>query len=144
VIHRRRRAARHNGAIALTRPEIVALMTGADLDRVKVLPSRPAWWAEAACRGRPDLNWFPDRGQAPAAAAAKAICAGCPSAAPCLAFAIEEHIDIGVWGGMSASERRRARGGAVRQPKASPVGANRWRERPPVLDNTAAQAKRAG
>ena len=133
-------------------------MTGADLEALVLLPGRPAWWADAACRGRPDLNWFPDRGEAPAAAAAKAVCAGCPSAAACLAFAIEEHIDIGVWGGMSASERRRARAGAVRRPKPSPVGADRWRERPPALDvdalaekaaswrqtAAAARAKRAG
>ena len=121
------------GRIASDRDRKVlqALMTGADLEALVLLPGRPAWWADAACRGRPDLNFFPDRGEAPAAAAAKAVCAGCPSAAPCLAFAIEEHIDIGVWGGMSASERRRARAGAVRQPKPSTVGAGRWRERPP-------------
>ncbi len=59
------------------------------------LPARPAWMAQGACRNRPDLTWFPERGQS--AAPAKAVCAGCPQKAPCVAYAIEADA-VGVWG----------------------------------------------
>lgn len=111
-------------------------MTGADLEALVLLPGRPAWWAEAACRGRPDITWFPGQGET--AAPAKAICAECPAREACLAFATEHNIDQGVWGGQSGLDRRRARAGAQRRPaKRSMAGASgRWREQ--------AEAKRAG
>lgn len=45
----------------------------------------PDWWAQAACRRRPDVNFFPDRGEK--AAPATALCAECPAREACLAFA---------------------------------------------------------
>jgi len=38
---------------------------------------------------------------------AKGICFGCPVRLPCLARALEEREEFGIWGGMSANERRR-------------------------------------
>ncbi|HEY1826569.1 MAG TPA: WhiB family transcriptional regulator [Acidimicrobiales bacterium] len=35
------------------------------------------------------------------------MCAECPVASPCLEYALENHIDHGVWGGASERERRR-------------------------------------
>lgn len=115
-------------------------MAGTDLDAYAPFARRrPAWWADAACRDRPDINWFPERGEA--AEPAKAICAGCSVQVACLAFAIEEHIDHGIFGGLSARQRRKGRAGTVRQPKPHPAGAGRWRNK---LDVDAARAKRAG
>jgi len=40
--------------------------------------------------------------------AAKAICGQCAVAGPCLAWAIEHDLDVGILGGMNPGERRRA------------------------------------
>lgn len=37
---------------------------------------------------------------------AKALCAGCPVRAECLAYALDERVEHGVWGGMTERERR--------------------------------------
>lgn len=39
--------------------------------------------------------------------AVKTTCAGCPVRLHCLADALENRIDFGVWGGMTERERRR-------------------------------------
>lgn len=66
---------------------------------------RPAWHAEAACRGMgPDL-FFPARGQS--TAEAKALCHRCPVQAECLTAGLgEKH---GIWGGSSERGRRQLR-----------------------------------
>jgi len=43
--------------------------------------------------------------------AAKAICARCAVAEPCLAWAIEQDLDVGILGGMNPGERRQAAAG---------------------------------
>ena len=55
---------------------------------------RPAWHAQAACRGMGTELWFPERGGD--VRAAKAICSGCPVAARCDAAGDGEH---GIWAG---------------------------------------------
>jgi WhiB family redox-sensing transcriptional regulator len=40
-------------------------------------------------------------------AEAKAVCAGCPVRAACLAYAFTTGQDAGIWGGMTEHERRR-------------------------------------
>lgn len=68
------------------------------------------WMINAACRGAPDPElWFPVTEVGPGAAqvaAAKAVCAGCPVAVECLEFAQALGLDHGVFGGLSAAERR--------------------------------------
>jgi WhiB family redox-sensing transcriptional regulator len=67
-------------------------------------PSPSPWRDRAACRGTdPDL-FFPERGES--ADPARKICARCPARQPCLAYALDNGITHGVWGGLAERERR--------------------------------------
>jgi WhiB family redox-sensing transcriptional regulator len=63
------------------------------------------WREMAACRGMDPELWFPlDDG-----ATARAVCAGCPVADQCLAWAVEVGADDGIFGGLDAADRRELR-----------------------------------
>jgi WhiB family redox-sensing transcriptional regulator len=63
------------------------------------------WMARGKCKEvAPDI-FFPNDGMG--VLVAQRICAECPVSAPCLEYALEHHIDHGVWGGASERERRR-------------------------------------
>ncbi len=65
------------------------------------------WRAYAACAGTdPDLFFAPG---ALEHKLAKKVCRGCPVRYQCLAYAMDEPIDHGVWGGLTERERRRYR-----------------------------------
>jgi WhiB family redox-sensing transcriptional regulator len=72
------------------------------------------WRLEAACAGVDPELFFPEPGQAPQVAAAKAVCAGCAVRGPCLAAALhgpQAHQDhSGIFAGTTASDRVRLRG----------------------------------
>jgi WhiB family redox-sensing transcriptional regulator len=74
------------------------------------------WRLEAACATVDPELFFPDPGQVPQAAAAKAICAGCGVRGPCLAAALhgpQAHQDhAGIFAGTTPSDRVRLRGRA--------------------------------
>jgi len=63
------------------------------------------WMAGGRCRDLPPETFFPSDGVG--VDHARKICAECPMKAPCLEYAMENHIDHGVWGGTSERERRR-------------------------------------
>ena len=65
----------------------------------------------AACRQRPDVEFFPSSGQTRETAAAVAVCRSCPVQAPCLdtALARPEADDHGILGGTTRRERLRIR-----------------------------------
>ena len=63
------------------------------------------WMAQGKCRDLPPETFFPSDGVG--VDVARRICADCPVKAPCLEYAMENHIDHGVWGGTSERERRR-------------------------------------
>jgi len=93
-------------------------------DVVESWLARPAWQAEAACRGMGTELFFPTRGEP--TRAAKAVCAGCPVSAECLDYALSAHGDVrserhGIWAGTSERERRQVRKGrrAAREREAS-------------------------
>ncbi len=72
-------------------------------------PPRDGWQARAACRDEDPELFFPVGNLGPAArqeAEAKAVCARCPVAAQCLAYAMRTGQDYGIWGGMTPDERR--------------------------------------
>jgi WhiB family redox-sensing transcriptional regulator len=64
-----------------------------------------AWMLGARCRDLPPAVFFPSDGVG--VEVARRYCAECPVRAECLEFALEQHIDHGVWGGASERERRR-------------------------------------
>lgn len=79
------------------------------------------WRDRAACRTADPELFFPTA-NAPGAAAqarhrqAKAVCAQCPVVADCLSWAMTEGLDYGVFGAMTADERRALRRRLLHQP----------------------------
>jgi WhiB family redox-sensing transcriptional regulator len=67
------------------------------------------WRNRAACRNDPDPNlWFPVGVSGPAvlqAAEAKTVCRRCPTMSVCLAYALDNNIEFGIYGGMTEQER---------------------------------------
>jgi WhiB family transcriptional regulator, redox-sensing transcriptional regulator len=62
-----------------------------------------AWSAEAACSQTDPDEMFV---QGAAQNRVKQICSGCPVKMECLADALDNRIEFGVWGGMTERERR--------------------------------------
>jgi WhiB family transcriptional regulator, redox-sensing transcriptional regulator len=92
--------------VALRTFELEALAAGIDLpERLADLYRWPSWWTEAACVDQSRHLFFPERGEP--TAPAKAVCAGCPARAACLAWALEQGPTLhGVFGGTSMGEGR--------------------------------------
>jgi len=63
-----------------------------------------SWMDGAACKGLALKHFFPDNGNTKEA---KLVCATCPKKKRCYDFSITNKITEGVWGGRSASERKR-------------------------------------
>jgi WhiB family redox-sensing transcriptional regulator len=59
---------------------------------------------DAACRGEDPSLWFVERGHDYAEACK--ICARCPVFDECLEYAVAENLDMGVFAGLSAGNRR--------------------------------------
>lgn len=82
------------------------------------------WRASAGCRGTDPEVFFPVAENGPerdrAEAAAKAVCAGCPVRAECLAWA-SEALPFGVAGGMTEAERAALRRNHRSRPRRAPV-----------------------
>ncbi|MGH3262245.1 MAG: WhiB family transcriptional regulator [Trebonia sp.] len=67
------------------------------------------WRRQAACAGDDRELFFPIGSEGPARtqiAAAKAICARCPVREACLRYAVTTGQGYGIWGGLTADERR--------------------------------------
>ena len=61
------------------------------------------WTAQAACRRTDPDSLFV---QGAAQNRAKAVCNGCAVKTECLADALDNRVEFGVWGGMTERERR--------------------------------------
>ncbi|MFF6984642.1 WhiB family transcriptional regulator [Streptomyces sp. NPDC008343] len=61
------------------------------------------WSARGVCRMADPDDLFVDGA---AQNRAKALCAGCTVRTECLAYALDQRIEYGVWGGMTERERR--------------------------------------
>jgi WhiB family redox-sensing transcriptional regulator len=66
--------------------------------------SERAWRENALCRSIDPEAFFADDQQS--TAMAKAACMFCPIAADCLAYALDNNEQYGVWGGFTAHERQ--------------------------------------
>jgi len=62
------------------------------------------WMEQAHCKDRTDIEFFPELGSN--GTQAKKFCRPCPVKSECLQYAIDNNLNDGVWGGMSAIERR--------------------------------------
>jgi WhiB family redox-sensing transcriptional regulator len=63
------------------------------------------WQDRALCAQVDPELWFPEKGQTSQALTAKRICRRCPVRADCLAAALEQHAQDGIWGGLTYYER---------------------------------------
>lgn len=73
--------------------------------RSPVLPPRPNWHDRAACSGREEIEFFPDREEAAAAEELNTqFCRTCPVRVTCLAGALQRD-DYGIWAGTTRPER---------------------------------------
>jgi WhiB family redox-sensing transcriptional regulator len=72
------------------------------------------WMSDAVCTEYDPDTWFPTPGDNISVQKVKEICAGCPVRLECLAYAIDNGFDEGVFGGMTPKQRNRhrARGAA--------------------------------
>ena len=78
------------------------------------------WRDRAACLGVDPELFFPIGTTGPALVQieeAKVVCGRCEVVEPCLSWAVESRQEDGVWGGLSADERR-----AVKRRMPVPVG----------------------
>jgi WhiB family redox-sensing transcriptional regulator len=83
------------------------LMVAGEFPALSDFFKRPEWQQFGACRGL-DTDLFilrPGGDSGPA----KAVCAGCPVAGDCLAYALSEQDLQGIWAGTTARERNRLR-----------------------------------
>jgi hypothetical protein len=80
------------------------------------MPAPPPWTDDALCAQVDNDLFFPEKGGSPQGA--KNVCGQCPVRSQCLRYALENNEAFGIWGGLSARERRRItrqqdRGGAA-------------------------------
>lgn len=68
-----------------------------------------SWKAQANCAGMNPNDFFPKPHERRKVIDAKAVCAGCAVREKCLAWALDEGITHGVWGGTSERQRRELR-----------------------------------
>lgn len=64
----------------------------------------PVWQDDALCAQTDPGAFFPEDGSS--AVPAKRICRMCEVRDECLNYAIENHLEHGIWGGLSVRERR--------------------------------------
>lgn len=86
----------------------------------------PDWRAQADCRAQgldPELFFPVGTAAVPLAQAAdtKRFCRGCPVAEACARWALDHHIDDGVWGGLDEQQRRHIRKHATSAQLADPA-----------------------
>lgn len=76
-------------------------------DLVAAVADREAWMGDAACTGVDVDLFFPAQGDP--TEPAKRVCAACRVRVECLEFALVNNEQFGIFGGVSAKQRRRVR-----------------------------------
>lgn len=78
-----------------------------------------SWQAAAACRDTDPRLFFPPTDDDTTAvvarhlAAVRPVCAGCPVASECLAWALDTGLDVGIWAATTPTDRRAIRRGRL-------------------------------
>lgn len=85
------------------------------------------WRDDAGCLGADPELFFPTGSESAKVAKAKVICAGCAVRQQCLDVAIPDASLEGVWGGLSAIERRKLRARALSKGVRGSVAAQKRR-----------------
>jgi WhiB family redox-sensing transcriptional regulator len=67
------------------------------------MPWKDDWTSRAACTNQKPDELFV---QGAAQNRAKSVCGGCPVRTECLADALDNRVEFGVWGGLTERERR--------------------------------------
>jgi WhiB family redox-sensing transcriptional regulator len=75
------------------------------MDDTQEISEDTTWMLEAHCRGVDPDKFFPTDGAG--VEAIQRMCSACPVQTECLEYALFNRIELGVWGGVSARERRR-------------------------------------
>lgn len=73
------------------------------------------WKNNARCKYFPEVDFFVERvkgtrNEDDPRLKAKEVCSTCPVKAECLAYALRNNEQFGVWGGTTSGERRKMRG----------------------------------
>lgn len=71
----------------------------------RVAPAPPEVYENGACVDMETRQFFSIKHKA--VSDAKRVCATCPVQHPCLAYAMDNGIGHGIWGGLTEKERRR-------------------------------------
>lgn len=85
--------------VSVRRPEDVVHLPGVPAG------SMPPEWPGALCAQSDPDAWFPEKGGP--VRRPKQICRACPHRAECLEWALEANEGFGIWGGLTALERRK-------------------------------------
>jgi len=81
------------------------------LDELTIAPGVESWVQQASCRDAP-VSFYPPLGGESAFArkqrelAAKRVCAGCTVRIDCLDYSLRVRERLGVWGGLTPTERQ--------------------------------------
>lgn len=99
------------------------IVTAADAGATEALArivaaGRPAWMAQAACRGADPELFHPRRGGRPRTGEALALCGRCPVLAPCREWALADETLEGTAGGMTSTARAAHRRAAAARTRA--------------------------
>jgi WhiB family redox-sensing transcriptional regulator len=78
------------------------------------LRERPQWQDEGLCKETDPEVFYPEKGGS--VRDGKLVCFACPVRAQCLQYALELDEKFGIWGGLSARERRPLKPGYVPPP----------------------------
>lgn len=68
------------------------------------------WATQGTCWNHPTPDmWFPEKGDWVSSRDAKQICGSCPVVFECRSYALDTRQAYGIWGGLSAEDRRQLR-----------------------------------
>lgn len=96
------KCSRCEGNLRMVTPALEVCLDCGKTRRVRFVKG---WEARAACKNQKTNIWYPRRGKDPRPA--KKICASCPVRRDCLSYALKYRENVGIWGGLTARERRR-------------------------------------